>query len=375
MLRIGIECESIEDSQTWGVGRIINQLLENISKRPELANEFKFFLYFKSNIPDYKYLDNSIFVKKIVAVPILPVSFSLYYYLFLPIKTFFDRLDLVFFPNYMLPILFFGKSVVMLTEDIYYEYTSGKLPLRYRLAYRIFGSWAAKHATKLIAMSESSKQELIKIFKVSASRVVVNHLGVNLPGGKKPSVESKKFSVPFILYVGQAFPRRHLQETILAFKKIAPKFRGLNLIAVGKDKYYPPLVKELVIKVNQSLGKQRIFHFDYVTEDDLSYLYSHCQCLIYISSKEAFGLPPIEGLSRGAVPIVSDQPVNREIFGDAAFFVIKPNSVEDIAHTIEFALSDHQKRNEIKTQADAIAGKYSWRNFTDNFLKIIKDVK
>ena len=57
MYKIGIECESIED-QSWGVGRIVKKLLEEISKRPELQKEFKFFLYFKSKIPDLPYLDN-----------------------------------------------------------------------------------------------------------------------------------------------------------------------------------------------------------------------------------------------------------------------------------------------------------------------------
>ncbi|MEX2052703.1 MAG: hypothetical protein WD898_00545, partial [Candidatus Paceibacterota bacterium] len=68
MLKIGIECESIED-QTWGVGRMITKLLEEISKRPELQKEFRFFLYFKARIPNLPYLDNPIFIKKVVKVP------------------------------------------------------------------------------------------------------------------------------------------------------------------------------------------------------------------------------------------------------------------------------------------------------------------
>ena len=46
----------------------------------------------------------------------------------------------------------------MLTEDVYYETHEGKLPFRYRLAYGIFGWWTAKFATKILAISETSKE-------------------------------------------------------------------------------------------------------------------------------------------------------------------------------------------------------------------------
>ena len=51
MMKIGIECESIEGKQ-WGVGRIVSKLLEEIALRADLGGEFKFYLYFKSRIPD-----------------------------------------------------------------------------------------------------------------------------------------------------------------------------------------------------------------------------------------------------------------------------------------------------------------------------------
>ncbi|MDP2647696.1 MAG: hypothetical protein Q8P35_00410, partial [Candidatus Yanofskybacteria bacterium] len=71
MLKIGIECESIEND-SWGIARIINKLLEEIASRPELQKEFKFFLYFKSKVPNYAYLNNPIFVKRIVRIPFIP---------------------------------------------------------------------------------------------------------------------------------------------------------------------------------------------------------------------------------------------------------------------------------------------------------------
>jgi len=392
MYKIGIECESIED-QSWGVGRIIKKLLEEISRRPELQKEFRFFLYFKSKIPNLPYLDSPIFVKKIIKLPLIPPSFSIYYYLLLPIKLYFEKLDLMFFPNYMLPIIFRGKSLVVLTEDIYYEFKRGTLPWRYKLAYRIFANWAAKRATKIIAISETSKRELIKLFRIKPERIVVNQLGVDtlpvIPNSQIPipnEISSPKFPTQkeigdwkldignYILYVGQAFPRRHLSETMLAYEKVAPRFPGLKLIAIGKDKYNPPLLEELKNKINHRLGYDGIIYKDYVSEEELQKLYTGAKALVYVSSKEAFGLPPLEALAHGSVPVVADSAVTREIFGDYAFFVKDADSPDSIAQAIVEGLTNDPKRREIKNSAGEILKKYTWSAHTDRFIEITRNL-
>lgn len=371
MIKVGIECESIEDQETWGVGRIVKKLLEEISRKPELQKEFKFFLYFKSKIPALSYLTNPIFVKKIVKLPLIPPSFSLYYYLLLPFKLYFERLDLMYFPNYMLPIIFRGKSLVVLTEDVYYEFKRETLPFRYRLAYRIFANWAAKHATKIMAVSKSSAQEISKLFYILPNRIVVNQLGAEPPQKNEADVHNTAPGT-YILYVGQAFPRRRLKETMLAYEKIVPKFPGLKLIAVGKDKYNPPVIEKLKDKINYRLGYDGIIHKEYVPENELQELYINARALVYVSSKEAFGLPPLEALGRGTVPVVAESTVAREIFGDAAFFVEDLDNPNSIAATLIEALTNQSKREEILASAARILEKYTWQKHSDRFLEIAK---
>ena len=62
----------------------------------------------------------------------------------------------MFFPNYMLPLIFRGKSLVSLTEDIFFETKFGSLPLKYKLAYRVFAGHAARNATAITAVSKTS---------------------------------------------------------------------------------------------------------------------------------------------------------------------------------------------------------------------------
>lgn len=372
MLKIGIECESIE-GQSWGVGRIVNKLLEEISQHPELEKDFRFFLYFKSKIPDYEYLKSDIFVKKVVQVTGIPKSFSLYYYIWLPMRLWFERLDVMFWPNYMLPAIANGKSIVILTEDVYYE-ARGKLPLQYRLAYRIFPAWAAKHATKIMTISETSRKNVAKLFKIPESRIFVNQLAVDLPKDLSSPRSYTLEPKPYLLYVGQAFPRRHLKETILAFEKLSHKFSDLSLVAVGADKYNPPIIKKLVEETNKKLGREAVIYKDYVGDEKLAQLYQNAKCLIYVSSREAFGLPPLEGLAYGTVPVVAEAELNREIYGDNAFFVPELYSVDSLVSTIEKALIDGSKRQQILQAAPGILAKYTWPAHTERFLALVKEI-
>ncbi len=312
-------------------------------------------------------------------------SFSLYYYVFLPIKLWFEDLDLMFFCSYMLPIIFRGRSLVMLTEDLYYEMNSGVLHFRYRIAYKIFGGWAAKHATRIMAISENSKREVAKLFKIDPERISVNQLGVD--PARKVTGHWPLATDHYILYVGQAFPRRHLRETMLAFEKIVPdcetvarlglvkplQGRALQLIAVGKDKYNPPIIEKLKNDINRNLGRDAIIHKDYVSEDELAGLYANARCVIYVSSKEAFGLPPLEALGYGVPAVVADAKVSHEIFGDNAFFATEPDSPESIATAISDTLTNREKREKIKNAASGILDKYTWGKHTDRFLEIIRN--
>lgn len=374
MIKIGIECESIEND-SWGIARLINKLLEEIARRPELQKEFKFFLYFKSKVPNYAYLNNPIFVKRVVRIPFIPkswapVSFSLYYYLLLPMRLWFEGLNVMYFTNYMLPLIFFGKSLVFLTHDAYYESKSRNIPLRYRLAYKIFGTWAAKRATRIMAISEFGKKELMDAYAIQSDRIDVNYLGVDLSKANYATPHPRDY----VLFVGQAFPRRHLKESLLAFEKIAPRFPNLDFVVIGTDKYSPPIIENLIAEINGRLGNKRIARRERVSDAELGSFYSHAKALMYISSKEAFGLPPLEALAHGTYPIVADNELSREIFGDAAFMVSDPESVAEIANALILALTDAAQQYRITARREEILRAFNWPDNADRFLDIVRSI-
>ncbi|PIR41744.1 MAG: hypothetical protein COV30_02140 [Candidatus Yanofskybacteria bacterium CG10_big_fil_rev_8_21_14_0_10_37_15] len=377
MIKIGIECESIEGkNHMFGVGRIITKLLQEISMRPELKKKFSFVLYFKDSVPDFEFLNAPIFEKKTISVPFFKNRlFPVYYFLFLPIKLWFERPNLMFWPNYMLPIITFNKSIVMLTEDIYHETHFGKLPFRYRLAYGIFGWWTAKFATKILAISETSKKNIAKLYNIDANRIAVNYLGIDFKSESEKlsftkTSETQQTKGDYVLFVGQAFPRRHLKETILAFEKIAGNFPKLKFIAVGPDKYETPTIDRLVFEVNDRLGREAIIHKNYVEDRELVELYTRAKALVYVSDREAFGLPPLEALSFGVPPIVMDNKLGHELFEGYAFYS-KSGEVDDIVEAIKQVLNEVGPFESFRTSRLEFVKKYNWKSFSNKFLEIL----
>ncbi|HAU08005.1 MAG: hypothetical protein A2568_01830 [Candidatus Yanofskybacteria bacterium RIFOXYD1_FULL_44_17] len=368
MLKIGIECENLEDAKSrWGVGHVVLNLLKEYEKNIEWHKEFKLYLYFNQFIPDDEVLKNPIFVKRIVGWKSLK-SFNIFYHILMPVKAMLDGVDRMFFPAYMMPPLYLGKAVVILTNDVYYEYKQGTLPFKYRLAYGMFTNWAAKFAYKIMAISGASKDEVARLYKIKPNKIFVSRLGSHR--AREVAQDFKSNSL-YILYVGQMFARRHAKETILAFSQIAPKYPDLRLILVGRDKYPRPIIQSMVKEMNNRFGRERINYRDYVADDEISRLYSSAELVVYVSESEAFGLPPVEAASYGVPVVVMDNALNHELFNDAAFFAANGTS-EKIADAIDRGLKDEQKRKYCKDRYKELIPRLSWSSFAKSFFENVK---
>ena len=360
---IGIECESLE-GDVYGVARITHNLIRALAARPTLGNAWHCTLYFKRAVPaEYATLDPAVFTTRVIGLG----SFSLYYYLALPLRLWRDRPDFMYYPNYMLPVLHppHVRSVVMLTEDIYREMHNPRLPLRYRIAYRIFAAgWAAHRATNVMAISNASADAL-KVY-ISPERIVVNPLGVTPPARSTVGEFGRYF-----LWVGQAFERRHLREALAAFAPIAAEHADLEFRIIGSDKYDPPMISEAVRHLNRVLGRQAVSWRQSVDENELSAAFAGAQALVYVSDTEAFGLPPLEALVHGTPAVVADTPITREVFGSHAFFASRTD-VTGIGEALRRAIDDRRERSRILTATASIASRFTWSGFADRFLRMAR---
>ncbi|OGD32349.1 hypothetical protein A3C91_04800 [Candidatus Azambacteria bacterium RIFCSPHIGHO2_02_FULL_52_12] len=381
MIRIGIECEQLE-GRRFGVGHTLAQLLEGIISVPGVERRYRFVLYFKSEIPRDVFLAHSVFEKKIVTGGLIPRSFNVFYHIVLPMRYFIDRLDCFFFPSYMLPAFFAGKAVVVLTNDVYWEAHHGTLPWRYRFSYRLFCWWAARRANMLMAISRFSATELERVYRIPDSRMFVNPWGLEsifsvLPRDedyrKRIAALKEKFRIAgdFFISVGQAFPRRRMKEALEAFALIAREYPDVQYLVACQDKYDPPVLAGIASRVNKETGRNAVvFTAQYIDRTDLPYLMNEARALVYISSKEALGLPPLEALACGTPSVMADNALSREIFGEDGFFVNHAQDPAEIAKTMDAILKRPDNIRKILEEQAPHLKRYDWNEHVGRLLAV-----
>lgn len=385
MFKVGIECEQLEGKR-FGVGHTLAQLLEIISQIPDIEKNWRFFLYFKKEIPNDKFLNHSVFEKRILTGGIIPQSFNIFYHILIPIAYWRDKLNIFFFPSYMLPAFFIGKSIVVLTNDVYWESHHGDLPFKYRLAYRLFCWWAAKRADKIMTISNFSADELKKFYKITSQRIFVNpwaleKIFTQLPKDEKYSAEiekiKKQFGIKdkFFLSIGQAFPRRHIKEAMLAFASIANQYPDTQYLVAAMDKYEPPILEHLAKEINEKAGRRAVIYVKYLDREILPYLMNEALALIYVSGKEALGLPPLEALACGRPSVVANNQLSKELFGDKGFFVENPNNSKSIAAQMELVMKNEKEiiTDVIKSQQTR-RGRFNWARCANDLLSVFNKV-
>jgi len=377
MIRVGMDCHKLEDeseNQRAGIGRHLYKLLEEISKRPELENKFRFYLYFKKSVPRIEFLNNNIFEKRIAKLPLFfpffRPSYNIFFHIALPIHVLWDRINVTFFPSFMMPLFFIGKSLAVLTNDVFYEYKKGNLPYKYKLSYKLFANWAARRATLITTYTNTSKKEILEEISEKID-IRVNPLGVDVSELNKGSRGLRKGN--YILFVGQAFPRRRLRESLEAFKIVKQNNPTLRFLIVGSDKYNPPIIDAIIKRINNKY-KKAIKKVDSVNDRELRNLYRHAKLLIYISNVEAMGLPPLEALATGTAPVVADNNLTREIFEKSAFFVKDYDNPKEIAKVIRKGLTNKEARDRIIDSAPRILSKYTWPKHVDKFIITIRKI-
>ncbi|HEB01511.1 MAG TPA: glycosyltransferase family 1 protein [Candidatus Portnoybacteria bacterium] len=372
-MKIAIDAHSLEGKPT-GVGRYLINLLRNWTNT---NNEY--LLYFQQSILKDPVLTAPCFKNKIIKAPLGIKSNACWQHLLLPEVLKKERPDLLFSPSYLLPFNWTGKSVVVL-HDISYEAHPEWFSPANRFLLKFISKRAAQKATAIITVSEFSKKEILKYYKVDPAKVKVTLEAadkdcrvvsdqVKLEGFKKKLGINDKF----VLAIGSIFNRRHIPELIKGFSQIAPDFPQYQLLIVGENHTCPFIdIEKLINSANSKLERKAIIHKDYLKED-LILAYNAAQLTVYLSTYEGFGLPPLESMACGTPVLTSRMTSLPEVVGDDALFA-DPRDPDQIAKALRKGLTDYKLRKILVERGLERVKKFSWQKCAQQTLKILEKV-
>ncbi len=222
------------------------------------------------------------------------------------------------------------------------------------LADKAFAEHTLKRADGLIAVSENTRQDAIRMLGINDAKITTIHSGVPDEYFDAKPLHREK---PYVLFVGTIEPRKNLTTLLEAWEQM--RYRDdFDLVIAGTTGWGPAL----------RTGVPGVQQIGYVAEKDLPGLTAGATAFVYPSLYEGFGFPVAQAMAAGVPVVTSNNSCLPEIAGEGALYV-DPRSPESIRAAIEKLLDSVELRQEIAAHGRRQAEKYRWRRCAENSLE------
>lgn len=369
-LVIGIDGNEANLENRVGVNQYVSELLTALEKLPE-AKKHKFIIYLRNK-----------------PLPHLPKERVGWHYEVLPghgmwilrVLTPYlwitrQRPQVFFSPSHYAPPLLPIPFVLSIMDLGYlssmeqfkkYDY--------YQLKY--WGAWSIRQAKKIIAISQSTKQEIEEYYPQARGKIEVTLLAYDKQKFQLPirghqldnfQIEKtkEKYGIvgDYILFLSTLKPSKNVMGLIEAFSLLPIQ---LSLVIAGKKGW---LYEDIFNKVKELNLEKRVIFTDFLPEDEKPYLMAGAKVFVTPSFWEGFGIPVLESMALGVPNVVSNVGSLPEVCGDAAILV-NPHNFQDISNGLEKALKNHE---ELSKKGLVQVKKFSWAKTAKTTLRILQE--
>jgi len=242
-----------------------------------------------------------------------------------------------------------------------------------RLYLLIFTRLSVKRASRVIAISENTKKDLVKVWGVEENKIRVTYCGCDETLKPLPLQDVENFrrrrGLPerFVFFLGTIEPRKNLVRLLEAFRKIK-KGQVKLVLAGGLGWKYEPVMAAI-----ENFGlREDVVLTGFIPQEEKVYWYNAAEIFVYPSLYEGFGLPPLEAMACGTPVVASRAASLPEVVGDGGILV-DPTDTEAIAEALSRLLSDPRERERLREKGLQRAKKFSWEQMARETVKIYRE--
>ncbi|MFN3690651.1 MAG: glycosyltransferase family 4 protein, partial [Fimbriimonadales bacterium] len=270
----------------------------------------------------------------------------------------------------------FTIPAVTTVHDVSFLIEPRWFPLKDRLLLRLTVPASCRRAQRVLTVSETSREDLIKYLRLPAEKVLATPNG--LPEGFYPIEPSQAqawarahygVEPPFALAVGVLQPRKNWELALLAVYFARREYDlPVRLVLTGKSGW----ARRALNETKRTLGAAEwLIETGYVPDEHLVWLYNAAAVLLYPSFYEGFGLPPLEAMACGTPVIASNGGALPEVVGSGGI-LLPPDEAGLWANAIRTVLTHSDFRASLRAKALQQAQRFSWRTTANKTLEAYK---
>ena len=278
------------------------------------------------------------------------------------------NLDVLFNPGFTMP-LFAPCRTVTVFHDLQHK----RHPEYFRWFdlpfWQFFLYWSSRRAGSLIAVSDATREDLLRYYAVDPARVHVVPHGVDdefyAVGKHRRAAELERF----VLCVSTLHPHKNLERLVRAFGKLHWERPDFKLILAGMHGFQTAGIERVISECGLD-GK--VILTGWLPREELLDLYRHAWAFAYPSLFEGFGMPVLEALAAGIPCVVSNLEPMKSNAGNAALLV-DPSSEDAIAEALLEVVQSDVVRARLAEAGPLRAAQFSWRKAAESTIRVLED--
>jgi glycosyltransferase involved in cell wall biosynthesis len=363
-MNIGIEAERANHASKTGVEHYAQQLILHLAR---LNTGDNFTLYLRTQPQEWFSVLPSNFKVKVIPFPKFWTQVRLSW------EMLWHAPDLLFIPASALPLFHPRRSVVTIHDTAWVNYPEAFTPFMRRYLH-----WSTKFAVRsafrVIAVSEATRQDLIKYYKVAPEKVAVVPHGYEVPPAINENVLSAevaaKLPEKYVLFLSTLQPRKNVIGLIEAFAEMKRENPELphKLVIVGKPGWkFGPILE----KIEQH--RDIVIYLNHISDSDRWPVYRKADLFVHPSFYEGFGMWLLEAFACGTPAAVSNISSLPEVGGDAALY-FDPHNRNEIKNTMLKILTNPALAAELVARGRQRVQLYSWERCAKETMNVFKNV-
>ena len=268
---------------------------------------------------------------------------------FIPVKWIFGDAD-IYFCDGIVPVT--NKIKICIIHDLMVFRYPDTYSFRVRCFFKFY-FWRVKQADKIIAVSQSTKDDIIRYLHIPGDKISVVNLGYE--STNKGDFLQEKIAEKYLIYVGAFRENKNLRRAIEGFAQYIKAYNDDTLyffiVGSGNPTELKKLTKELEIE-------KKVHFLGYVSDKERDFLYKNAYACLFVSVYEGFGIPILEAMSYG-VPVITSNVSSMKEVGENYAILVDPLNIESIAEGIA-KLRDEKVRMYYSKKGKQRVSCYSW---------------